>query len=169
MKNFKIEQPHHPSTRAARMGVLIIVVIIEIFIFNIVFSGYITTAKQPPPPGNSHPSLLAPLNSTAAITLYLPIVMVAGSSSWWQPTVGTTWQWQLSNLYLLPISQVCSLTRYQVSAISCNLCQPRQITVMPGSPSRLRPRKPPNWAIQRTVCRTVGGADGNEVVRWMRI
>jgi hypothetical protein len=53
--------------------------------------------------------------------------------------------------YLLPTSWDCSLTRDQVSAISCSLCQPRQITVMPGSPSRLRPRKPPNWAIQRTA------------------
>ena len=66
--------------------------------------------------------------------------------------------------YLLPTCQACSLTRYQVAAISCKRCQPRQITVMPGSPSPLRPRKPPSLAIQRTACRTVGGDSGNAVV-----
>ena len=52
--------------------------------------------------------------------------------------------------YLLPTSLGCSLTiRYQVAAISCRRCQPRQRTVMPGSPSALRPKNPPSWAIQR--------------------
>ena len=46
--------------------------------------------------------------------------------------------------YLLPTSRVCSLTRYQVAATSCRRCQPRQRVVTPGSPSDLRPRKPPS-------------------------
>src|SRR3972149_3024701 len=58
-----------------------------------------------------------------------------------------TWS---SKTYLLPTSWVRSLTiRVQVAAISCSLCQPRQMTTIPGSPSDLRPKKPPSWAIQR--------------------
>jgi len=53
--------------------------------------------------------------------------------------------------YLLPTSWVCSLTRYQVAAMSCRRSQPRQRVVTPGSPSDLRPRKPPSCAIQRTA------------------
>ena len=80
---------------------------------------------------------------------------------------GATWarfQARYPKSYLLPTCQACSLTRYQVAAISCKRCQPRQITVMPGSPSPLRPRKPPSLAIQRTACRTVGGDSRNAVV-----
>jgi hypothetical protein len=47
-------------------------------------------------------------------------------------------------IYLLPTSWGCSLTRCQVAAISCRRCQPRQRVVTPGSPSDLRPRKPPS-------------------------
>ena len=39
---------------------------------------------------------------------------------------------------------------------SRNRRNPRHNTVTPGSPSRLRPRKPPNCAIQRTACRSAG-------------
>jgi hypothetical protein len=57
---------------------------------------------------------------------------------------------QVTINYLLPASLGCSLTiRYQVAAMSCSRCQPRQMTVMAGSPSDLRPKKPPSWAIQR--------------------
>ena len=49
-----------------------------------------------------------------------------------------------SKAYLLPTSWFCSLTRCQVAAISCRRCQPRQRVVTPGSPSDLRPRKPPS-------------------------
>lgn len=66
-------------------------------------------------------------------------------------------------VYLLPTSWVCSLTRYQVAAISCKRSQPRQRVVTPGSPSDLRPRKPPSCAIQRTAWRTVGTVSGNVV------
>jgi hypothetical protein len=83
--------------------------------------------------------------------------------------LGTLPESEAKTTYLLPTSWECTLARYQMSAISCNLCQPRHITVMPGSPSRLRPRKPPNWAIHRTACRTVGGVGGNDVVWWVRI
>ena len=34
------------------------------------------------------------------------------------------------------------------------------MAVMPGSPSDLRPRKPPSWATQRTAWRTVGKGVG---------
>jgi hypothetical protein len=46
--------------------------------------------------------------------------------------------------YLLPTSWVCPLTSSQVAARSCSRCQPRQRVVTPGSPSDLRPRKPPS-------------------------
>lgn len=53
-------------------------------------------------------------------------------------------------------------------AKSCRRCQPRQMAVMPGSPSDLRPKKPPSWAIQRTAWRTVGKVLGNALVLCMR-
>jgi len=70
---------------------------------------------------------------------------------------GGTWQFTLITgtnrlkTYLLPTTGVCSLTRYQVAAMSCRRSQPRQRVVTPGSPSDLRPRKPPSCAIQRTA------------------
>jgi hypothetical protein len=100
MKNLKAGQMYHQRTRAARIGILIIMVIIEMLFFNIVLSGTIATAKQQSFPETNHPSLIGPLTSTTAITIYLPIVMGSGSSSWWQPAVGASWQWQLSNLPL---------------------------------------------------------------------
>jgi hypothetical protein len=39
----------------------------------------------------------APIVSTESITTYLPIVQGA-SSGWWQPSPGTSWQWQLTDL-----------------------------------------------------------------------
>ena len=48
----------------------------------------------------------------------------------------------------------------QPLAMSCNLRNPRQIVFTPGSPSRFRPKKPPNLAIQRIQVFIVGGVDG---------
>jgi len=79
------------------------------------------------------------------------------------PVASVKKELDLSAIYLLPTSWVCSLTRYQVAAISCRRSQPRQIVVTPGSPSDLRPRKPPSCAIQRTAWRTVGAVSGNLV------
>jgi len=54
--------------------------------------------------------------------------------------------------YLLPTSWGCSTTTIcQVAAKSCSRCQPRQMAVMPGSPSDLRPKNPPSLAIQWTA------------------
>jgi endo-alpha-1,4-polygalactosaminidase (GH114 family) len=39
----------------------------------------------------------APVTSTESITTYLPIVQ-GGSPGWWQPSPGTSWQWQLTDL-----------------------------------------------------------------------
>ena len=44
--------------------------------------------------------------------------------------------------------------------ISMRRCQPSQSVLTPGSPSPRRARKPPSWAIQRTVSRSVGGSSG---------
>jgi hypothetical protein len=41
--------------------------------------------------------------------------------------------------------------RSQVAAMSLKRCQPRQVTIGPGLPSPLRPKKPPSLAIQRTA------------------
>jgi len=43
---------------------------------------------------------------------------------------------------------------------SCNRRMPRQSTLTPGSPSLLRPRKPPSFASQSTACARVGGSSG---------
>lgn len=48
----------------------------------------------------------------------------------------------------------------QVSAMSCKRRNPSQIVFTPGSPSRFRPKKPPNLAIQRIQVFIVGGVDG---------
>jgi len=96
MKNFKIEQPHHQWTVAVRMSVLIIVIIIETLIFNIVLPGTTATAKQSSSL-NNHPTPLGSLTSTAAMTIYLPIIISPGGSGWWQPAVDTSWQWQLTD------------------------------------------------------------------------
>src|SRR5437016_2891549 len=48
-----------------------------------------------------------------------------------------------------------------ICVMSSNRCSPRQITVAPGSPSLLRPRKPPSViAIKRTNSRSFGGWTG---------
>src|ERR1700691_994938 len=41
--------------------------------------------------------------------------------------------------------------------MSLSLCQPRQMVIMPGSPSDFRSRKPPSLAIQCIASCTVGG------------
>ncbi len=44
--------------------------------------------------------------------------------------------------------------------------QPRQSVLGPGSPSPLRPRKPPSLAIMRTAARIVGGCAGSGPRGW---
>lgn len=52
----------------------------------------------------------APVVSTESITSYLPIVQ-GGSSGWWQPSPGTSWQWQLTDL---PIDQSFDVDVYDI-------------------------------------------------------
>jgi hypothetical protein len=52
----------------------------------------------------------APVTSTESITAYLPIVQ-GGSSGWWQPAPGTSWQWQLTDL---PIDQSFDVDVYDI-------------------------------------------------------
>ncbi len=48
----------------------------------------------------------------------------------------------------------------QVCAMSCSRRRPCQIVFTPGSPSPLRAKKPPSWAIQRTQVFKLGGDRG---------
>lgn len=52
----------------------------------------------------------APVASTEPITAYLPIVR-GGSSGWWQPSPGTSWQWQLTDL---PVDQSFDVDVYDI-------------------------------------------------------
>jgi hypothetical protein len=52
----------------------------------------------------------APIASTEAITAYLPLVQGA-SPSWWRPSPGTSWQWQLTDL---PIDQSFDVDVYDI-------------------------------------------------------
>jgi hypothetical protein len=52
----------------------------------------------------------APVTSTESITTYLPIVQ-GGSSGWWQPPPGTSWQWQLTGL---PVDQSFDVDMYDI-------------------------------------------------------
>jgi hypothetical protein len=56
--------------------------------------------------------------------------------------------------------EVVGETNFQVCAMSCNRRRPCQSVFTPGSPSCLRPKKPPSWAIQRTQVLKLGGASG---------
>src|SRR4028119_980191 len=51
-------------------------------------------------------------------------------------------------------------TSSQVWAMSCSRRRPCQIVFTPGSPSPLRPKKPPSWAIQRTQVFKLGDDRG---------
>jgi hypothetical protein len=52
----------------------------------------------------------ATISATESITAYLPIVQ-GGSSGWWQPSPGTSWQWQLTDL---PIDQSFDVDVYDI-------------------------------------------------------
>lgn len=54
--------------------------------------------------------------------------------------------------------------RLQAEVISLKRWSPRQITVGPGWPSCLRPRKPPSLAIMRVASIEVGGSGGGVLV-----
>jgi hypothetical protein len=63
--------------------------------------------------GNGRPAVdevNAPIASTESITAYLPIVQ-GGSSGWWQPSPGTSWQWQLTDL---PVDQAFDVDVYDI-------------------------------------------------------
>jgi len=52
----------------------------------------------------------APVASTESITAYLPIVQ-GSSPGWWQPSPGTSWQWQLTDL---PVDQSFDVDVYDI-------------------------------------------------------
>ena len=51
------------------------------------------------------------------------------------------------------------ITKY-IAAKSSNRCKPSHKVCVPGSPSALRPRKPPKLATMRTASRKLGGSLG---------
>lgn len=53
----------------------------------------------------------APISSTEAISIYLPVVTKANVSGWWQPRINTQWQWQLTGI---PIDQSFDVEMYDI-------------------------------------------------------
>jgi endo-alpha-1,4-polygalactosaminidase (GH114 family) len=52
----------------------------------------------------------ATISATGAVTIHLPIVQ-GGSPGWWQPSHGTSWQWQLTDL---PVNQSFDVDVYDI-------------------------------------------------------
>src|SRR2546425_13247186 len=67
----------------------------------------------------------------------------------------------LSSRSVGDIQSLLSITTTHIPVISSSRCNPRQIVSVPGSPSDLRPKNPPNpIAIIRVASRKVGGFCG---------
>ena len=94
----------------------------------------------------------------------VPAFRNAEPLSYWAPSRPT----KLGAAAHRPISPISLYTNQPCpSRIDCNAvatsiirCNPCQIVLTPGSPSRLRPRKPPSWAINRSTSLRRGGSVG---------
>jgi hypothetical protein len=87
------------------VGLVILVTITAVVALTVVVS-----AGQP---GSGRPTVgeaNEPIAATESITTYLPLVQ-GGSSDWWQPSPGTSWQWQLTGL---PVDQSFDVDVYDI-------------------------------------------------------